>query len=73
MIIGGDWDSTAIGFLSYQVRRCFKETELKYNIKCATAEDIKKMPEIYYTIFKYETVVDPTNSDIQLILDIVTN
>ena len=38
--LGGSWESANISILNYEVNKCTEETEKKYNITCATEEDL---------------------------------
>ena len=61
--LGGSWESSEISLLNYEVNKCTEETEKKYNIKCATEEDLFSnftMP--FFVEIKYHNyILDATN------------
>ena len=62
--LGGSWEPDSyIGVLEYQVIKCSKDTELKYNLKCASTDEISKLDKLYFSYFNYETSVNPTNAN----------
>ena len=61
-VIGGYWDVKTVKYLNYILRRCDKKTEQKYNITCATDEEVNQvLPVVYITIFTQNRLMDPQN------------
>jgi len=61
LVVGGDWQEKNIGQLTYNVKKCNSETELKYNITCYPDKYLRDWPAaLYFDYYIYETVVDTT-------------
>jgi len=65
--LGGDWSSDSIGYMTYFIQKCNKETEKTHNITCATDEEYVKdndYGDLFYAGLKYSNyIVDPSSLD----------
>jgi len=61
--IGGDWGASEIQVPTFLIRRCSIETELKYNIKCKTDDEIKHDHSnlFYVDLYLQKNLINPHN------------